>query len=258
MPTLGDSLRYLLGNGPWVVLGLVFVTLLEQLRPARRYGSYWRQRFWPDLGAFVVVAFCSKLLQPVVAVLDERLRFLRPEAWVSWMPVWAKVLLVLLLVDLLDYWLHRAMHRLSTPGNLLWAAHRWHHRPAALTSLAGFRGSLLQRLLYIVCALVAVAAVDLHEPIGLTLLTTVNLLHEAVLHANVDLSLGPLDAVVTTPRWHRIHHAAEARLQHSNYGMHFTVWDRLFGTYTDPSRVPAHYPLGVEESAGPLRNVIGV
>jgi sterol desaturase/sphingolipid hydroxylase (fatty acid hydroxylase superfamily) len=253
-----QQLRTALGDGLWIVPGLVLVTALERMRPARPPGSYWRERFPLDVGAFAVVGLSSKVLGPAIDALDSHLSFLRPSAWGGWLPLWAKVVVVLLVADLLEYWLHRAMHSFSKAGEILWRTHVWHHAPPALTALAGYRGSFLQRLLFGACFLAAAILFDLHEPIGLATIAAISIVHELIIHANVNIGLGPLGAVISTPRWHRIHHAAEARLQLSNFGMRFTIWDRLFGTYTDPDAVPADFPLGVSEERHPVRVVVGV
>jgi sterol desaturase/sphingolipid hydroxylase (fatty acid hydroxylase superfamily) len=53
-----------------------------------------------------------------------------------------------------------------------------------------------------------------------------------------------------TPQVHRIHHARERDLAFSNYANVFPVWDILFGTFQDPTRVrPADF--GIENDTMP-------
>jgi len=55
-----------------------------------------------------------------------------------------------------------------------------------------------------------------------------------------DLTLARLPAgldrwlrlVIVTPDMHRVHHSAIRAEHDSNYGFNFSVWDRIFGTYT--------------------------
>ena len=54
-----------------------------------------------------------------------------------------------------------------------------------------------------------------------------------------------LELVFVTPRVHFVHHARDRKLSDSNYGFIFTIWDRLFGTYTDPDTVSKDEPLGL-------------
>ena len=48
-------------------------------------------------------------------------------------------------------------------------------------------------------------------------------------HSNLNISLGFLDAVVITPKFHRIHH--QPATSNRNFGTVFTFWDRLRGTF---------------------------
>ena len=42
-----------------------------------------------------------------------------------------------------------------------------------------------------------------------------------------------LRTVIVTPDIHRVHHSVLLREHGSNYGFNLSIWDRLFGTYTD-------------------------
>jgi len=77
-------------------------------------------------------------------------------------------------------------------------------------------------------------------------------LHELVLlltHCNLPVPR-KLDAavrsVLVSPRMHWIHHSAvpPRELDH-NYGICFSFWDRLFGTYLHRSRAGDAIPFGV-------------
>jgi sterol desaturase/sphingolipid hydroxylase (fatty acid hydroxylase superfamily) len=41
-----------------------------------------------------------------------------------------------------------------------------------------------------------------------------------------------LRRIIVTPDMHRVHHSADPAETDSNYGFNFTIWDRLFATYT--------------------------
>jgi sterol desaturase/sphingolipid hydroxylase (fatty acid hydroxylase superfamily) len=73
-------------------------------------------------------------------------------------------------------------------------------------------------------------------------------------HSNTNLHLGPLSWLCVTPAYHRLHHAKDARLQASNLGTFFTIWDRMFGTYVPPHEL-RDLPLGTDE---PRRSRIAV
>lgn len=86
-------------------------------------------------------------------------------------------------------------------------------------------------------------------------------------HCSARMSLGPLDALVVGPAYHRLHHARAADLGgwHGNYGSVLTVFDVLFGTARFPEKheldevyartpgVDGDEPFGfVEEMLAPL------
>jgi len=54
-------------------------------------------------------------------------------------------------------------------------------------------------------------------------------------HANLRVPQ-PVDRLLRmlmiTPAMHRVHHSREVREQNTNFGTVFSVWDKLFGTYS--------------------------
>ena len=68
-------------------------------------------------------------------------------------------------------------------------------------------------------------------------------------HANVRLRLGPLRWVLVTPQSHRIHHAPDPQYRDTNYGVVFSIWDRLFGT-PHPCD-DAYPPTGIDDPSFP-------
>ena len=57
-------------------------------------------------------------------------------------------------------------------------------------------------------------------------------------HCSARMSLGPLDAIIVGPAYHRLHHARAADMNgwHGNYGSVLTVFDVLFGTARFPEK----------------------
>ena len=56
----------------------------------------------------------------------------------------------------------------------------------------------------------------------------------ALAHSNIRLSFGPLNRVLVSPNYHRIHHRFEGR-QDVNLAFALTIWDQLFKTAVFPS-----------------------
>ena len=64
-------------------------------------------------------------------------------------------------------------------------------------------------------------------------------LADAFSHANVELPYAldrALRWLISTPNMHSIHHSSHQPETDSNYGQVFSMWDRLFGTYTAETR----------------------
>ena len=60
------------------------------------------------------------------------------------------------------------------------------------------------------------------------------------IHSPVDVHFGPLRKVLVDNRFHRIHHSIEPRHFGKNFGVTFSIWDRIFGTAYDPE--PGEWP----------------
>lgn len=248
-----------MGMGPWIILGLCIAVVFERLRPARRYPDYWSRLIWFDLGAFAIMVAWSKVSNPGMEWLTAHTQGWHLPFWKDHLPWPVKAILVALLADCSNYWIHRAMHSYGTAGKVLWRTHIWHHETTALTALAGFRGSFLHRFLFASSYIVAGIIFDLREPQAILAIVIFNMVHDIVAHMNHDLWMGPFGLFLASPRWHRIHHINDPKLGNSNFGQHFTFWDRLFGTYTDPTTVPADAPLGLDgEPKNRASVIIGV
>jgi sterol desaturase/sphingolipid hydroxylase (fatty acid hydroxylase superfamily) len=227
----------------------VFLTLallalvLERWRPARRVD---RLR---DLGTDVLsfalaVAFnrsLDALLAPLAAAtvpeeVQQALAGLRAQ------PTWLKIVLAVAIADFCLYWIHRAQHT----WDWAWRTHAWHHSIEELYWFSGFRTSFLHSLFYNIPQ-VAIPVLLL----GLGTLETalcfaISMVVQFWEHVNLRVDLGPLDRVLVTPDYHRVHHAlTERRLK--NLAPTFSLWDRLFGTWVDPRQVPQSTPLGIGE-----------
>jgi sterol desaturase/sphingolipid hydroxylase (fatty acid hydroxylase superfamily) len=164
-----------------------------------------------------------------------------------------KILLGLLATDLALYWVHRAMHASPT----LWRTHVFHHSIEDLYWLSGARTSVTHLLLFaapqVILAWYVFGLTTGEAAIAFSIGVVVNLW----VHTNLRATLGPLDWLVITPAFHRIHHGRDV-IPSKNLAFLFTLWDRLFGTYEDPRRAPAEYPLGLARPEdGLTRMVVG-
>ena len=68
-------------------------------------------------------------------------------------------------------------------------------------------------------------------------------------HCNKNLSLGILDYIIVSPRYHRIHHSKSYR---ANYGSTLTFWDIAFGTAIFPKRHEVVTDIGITSHGEPF------
>ncbi|KAK8719837.1 hypothetical protein OTU49_013745 [Cherax quadricarinatus] len=133
--------------------------------------------------------------------------------------------ILVVLIDLVYYWLHRANHEIM----LLWAIHQVHHTSQDLTVAVGLRHSPLQRLFAWVFYLpLAVLGVPPNQMLAHSQFNT---LYQCWTHTHAIRSIGPLDYIFNCPAHHRVHHGSNLYCLDKNYGGVFILWDRLFGTF---------------------------
>jgi sterol desaturase/sphingolipid hydroxylase (fatty acid hydroxylase superfamily) len=196
------------------------------------------------LGLFPLLAFA--LLTPPIDWAEGKLRLLgwpamnvdqllpgvTDQAMVSFF-------IYLLVLDFVDYWLHRGQHGIQW----LWELHAVHHSQRHMTYWSDQRNHLLEdlirdALLAIVALLIGVAP---EQFIGLVVVSRVL---ESISHANWNLA-GMLpnfiawkkivavgQYAIVGPRFHRVHHGIgighEGRVRGVNFGVLFPFWDIVF------------------------------
>jgi sterol desaturase/sphingolipid hydroxylase (fatty acid hydroxylase superfamily) len=201
------------------------------------------------LGGFALVAFA--LLTPLLDALESELRLLGfsrinvDQLWpgVTDLPL-VSFAIYLVLFDLVDYWLHRWQHRFGW----WWSLHAVHHSQRQMTFWSDQRNHLLDDLIRdAAMALVAVAFGA--EPGQFVALVIVSRVLQSVHHANLRWRWpGPLEAVLVSPSFHRLHHAIgyghEGAARGVNFAVLFPVWDVLFGT---ADWRPGFVPTGIRD-----------
>jgi sterol desaturase/sphingolipid hydroxylase (fatty acid hydroxylase superfamily) len=231
----------------WFLLGAVQIAALYAvLRPleARFPAEAWSDRrgvgvdviytLLHRLGGFALFVFL--LLTPVVEAATRGLRdvgFTPLNLDALWPGVtdiaWVSFLMYLVVLDFVDYVLHRMQHRFAW----WWALHALHHSQRRMSFWTDDRNHLLDDLLIdAVKAAVALAiGVEPAQFVGLIIATRVL---ESLQHANLRWSLGWLGRLIVSPIFHRRHHAIgfghEGRTRGCNFAVLFPLWDMLFGT----------------------------
>ena len=215
----------------------------ERLCPARKINRLAELKL--DLLSFALAVLMARLSRRAVdSLIDtvspgfvlQGLDTLR--AW----PGWAKIAVAIVIVDFIIYWIHRAQHRFD----VLWRTHKWHHSIEQMYWFAGFRTSFLHSFLYNIPQTVIPIQLLHLSPLEAGVGYSIALFIQFWEHTNVKVNIGPLKHIFITPQYHRVHHAASSH-QGMNLGTTFSLWDRLFGTYVDPDKMPENFPLGLGE-----------
>ena len=137
--------------------------------------------------------------------------------------------LSVILLDLIYYGAHRLNHRVP----FLWRFHRAHHSDLDVDVTTSVRFHLGEVLITTGIKGISVLVLGI-SPVGLLISETALLVAGQFQHCNMRLPalLEPwLRLVIVTPPMHRIHHSRRSTEHNSNYGVAFSGWDRLFGTY---------------------------
>lgn len=154
----------------------------------------------------------------------------------SRLPLLAQAFLIILVTDVMQYWLHRAFHT-----GLLWPFHAIHHSAKEIDWTATFRIHPVNFLLYNTLAGAVVLLMGF-SPMAFAIVAPFNFFSAAMVHANLNWTFGPLKYVFASPVFHRWHHADDPAIYNKNFAPTFSFLDLLFGTFHMPEgRVPEAY-----------------
>ena len=212
---------------------LILVGLWEFLRPRRRREFPALRRRLGNLGIWLFNIITAALIfQPT-----QRFRFW-PEGPVGFAAGF-------LFLDLLSYGVHRAQHAVP----LLWRFHALHHSDPDVDVTTSVRHHPIEFFFTTACFWLAVAALGV--PVSIVAADGVVVFALAVAtHGNIRWPAWlerPLQSVLITLDLHLVHHSIEFEQANSNYGAVLSVFDRIFGTFSCPSKHHDHIIFGVRE-----------
>ncbi|MEM9715270.1 MAG: sterol desaturase family protein [Pseudomonadota bacterium] len=220
-----------------VFIGLfVLLAALEWVVPKRARRASKTNRWITNWSIVVIdtltlrlVAIALPLLAVGAAVNAERngLGLFNQTEW----PIWMEWLLAILILDFLIWAQHVITHRVP----LLWRLHQVHHADTDMDVTTAIRFHPLEILLSMA---IKIGAVYLLGPAAIAVILFEIILNGTAMfnHSNIALPSWldrALRWVVVTPDMHLVHHSDD-RVEHdTNFGFALSIWDRLFGTYTD-------------------------
>jgi sterol desaturase/sphingolipid hydroxylase (fatty acid hydroxylase superfamily) len=218
----------------WYVFAIAFVAtaLAESFLPARTHPSSTPRRWISNsilLAASSLAILCAYQLSGIAlaCALEGSSGGLLNR--VS-LPYAARFAVGFVLLDLAAYASHRAFHAV-TP---LWRIHRVHHSETDLDLTTGLRFHPGEALVVQGFFLSVIAVLGV-PPGAVALAALAVLVQDLFTHANILLPESAdiwLRALIITPATHRVHHSASVPEQNTNFGTIFSVWDRVFGSYS--------------------------
>lgn len=200
------------------------------------------------LGLFRLAMFFA-----VEPLFDDLLGMVRGAGWGTthldelWPGVtdvpWIAFLIYLVVLDGVEYLIHRGQHRFRW----WWALHSLHHSQRQMTMWSDNRNHLLDDLIHdaiivVVAQLIGVAPGQFIAIVAFTQLS------ESLQHANLRLSFGALgERLWISPRFHRVHHSigighesgGPRTLGGHNFGVLLPWWDMLLRTANFEDRYDA-------------------
>ena len=205
----------------WLLVGLLQIAvMLAVIGPLQRWRPvepvHDRQAIRTDILYTLIHRlglFRLGLFFLVAPLFDDLLGLLRGAGWGTlhldqlWPGVtdvaWVSLLMYLVVLDFVEYLIHRGQHRWSW----WWSLHALHHSQRQMTMWSDNRNHLLDDLLHdaiivLVAQLIGVAPGQFIAVVALTQLS------ESLQHANLRLSFGRWgERLWISPAFHRTHHA---------------------------------------------------
>jgi sterol desaturase/sphingolipid hydroxylase (fatty acid hydroxylase superfamily) len=208
------------------ILAFIVLIAIEKRHPYREFPQkIFKESFITNTTAFLVNNI-------ILTVLRASSLFLVAQQFASFGllsgldngPI--KWILAFAFFDLAIYLWHVASHKYEC----LWRFHKVHHSDKGFNVSTGFRFHVFDLLLEIFykCIFVVVFGVNAYLVISIEIVELFFILFH---HANIRV---PNEAIISkifiTPSLHRTHHSTLRKEHDSNYGIVFSIWDRIFGT----------------------------
>ena len=238
-----------LRNGPflgldWLLLNLIGYTVvfvpIERLFPLRPNQPIFRRQWRVDLIYFAISSLIVQVmtiltLKPAMILFDWA-RNPRLAQVAASLPFPIQFLLILVLSDLTQYWVHRMFHVVP----VLWRFHAIHHSVDVMDWLAGSRLHLVDAAVTRAISYIPIYILGFSESAIFAYVVWV-VIQATFIHANVRWQFAWLRPFLATPAFHHWHHSASSDAVDKNFAVHLPMLDRIFGSYYMPDRWPESY-----------------
>ena len=143
-----------------------------------------------------------------------------------------RFIITILILDLVGaYFAHLFQHKIS----FLWPIHAVHHSDESVDTTTANRHHPIESFVRFFFTLIAIFISE--SSIAMVFLyQSLSVAFSQFNHANINISEKVdylISLVFVSPNMHKVHHHYKMPYTDSNYGNIFSLWDRLFGTYTN-------------------------
>jgi sterol desaturase/sphingolipid hydroxylase (fatty acid hydroxylase superfamily) len=229
----------------FLILSLFF---LERYMPHEREWMRPDGQLLPDIlhtitsKGTVQVLFLSAGVIGLAGLLDDPAHGIWPHAW----PLWAQVILGLIIAEFPLYWAHRLGHTWKP----FWRFHAIHHSVTKLWFVNTGRFHFIDSLVKIVGSMALLIAFGAPMEV-IKWISAITAFIGMLTHCNVEMRFGPLSWIFNTPELHRWHHSKDLREGDKNFCENIMIWDHVFRTYfREPWRRPP-LDIGLKEGYMP-------
>lgn len=229
-------------------IGIAAILLLEKLFPAKPQQKIFSKSFAQDtvwlfleacFEATIIVAYTNFLS----SIYKQHLSFLTITP-IQQLPPAVSFTIGVLAGDFLGWFHHWVRHKVPW----FWEFHTIHHSQKELNMFTDLRYHVVEYMVTRTIKTFPLLIVGVNT-YGVLLFALFHTWYTRLYHGNIKSNFGPLRYVFVTPQSHRIHHSIEARHQDKNFGVLFSIWDRMFGTqyhgcseYPDTGIADHHFP----------------
>lgn len=231
-------------------VGLLLIAGLERIQPFREAWLEDHQDTATDLLHMLVnlsvIQFTTGVLVELGDAVPASVRLFPNKS-----PLWLQLLLVIAVLDLSLYAMHRISHRVYW----LWRFHMPHHSAERLYWMNGERRHPLHAVLMASPGLVILFASGAPSAVVATWFGVLTV-HLAFQHSNLDYRVGWLRHIIGVAEIHRWHHKRDFEDAQVNFGEFLMVWDRIFGTFYDSLGKLGQAEVGLHETDYP-KNYLG-
>jgi len=216
-----------------LVGGITFFWLLEGALPLFKFNyKKWKHAF-PNLfftATTIIINFTLAflLLNSADYVQANDFGIIN---WLPEMPLWLYAILGVILLDFFGAYLaHFVEHKVKP----LWMIHLVHHTDHKVDTTTANRHHPFESMIRFSFTLFGVFVVG--APIAIIMIyQSMSLIFTQFTHANIKMNKQvdkALSYIIVSPDMHKIHHHHMLPYTDSNYGNIFSIWDRIFGTFS--------------------------